>query len=333
MSFPKHGQFCNGLQEFQESGISLPEVQQGRRQADFQVFSSPSVQDFRTESDRKQVVDASNEKSNFVMPGLQWKYRPTAVVFVSTECEKICHFCFRRPRLFEGHIYETDVVADLDSAVSFIREQKEISNVLLTGGDALLADMDYLREFMSQVDRIEHVKAMRLGTRMPIYRPEALDKIGFINEIKKPIYISLNIIRADELKDGLSFFTRHLNARFMAQMPLLRGVNDSPEKQVEMWERVVELGINPYYTFQCRPIMGNEEFLMPLGRGYDIFQKAQNMCSGTTKRSRYVMSCNAGKLEIIGRQGEVVLLKYHQARNVENLGKIFSYPADENWYN
>ena len=101
--------------------------------------------------------------------------------------------------------------------------------------------------------------------------------------------------------------------------------------------------VPPYYLFQGRPVEGNEGFWVPLRRGYRIFELAKKRMSGVAKRARYAMSHATGKIEILGFLDGKVVLKYHQAKDPENLGHLFSLPCppdacwlddltDEGWH-
>lgn len=275
--------------------------------------------------------DASKEWANFVLKGVQHKYAETATVFVSLKCREICPWCFRGPRIFKGQLYEHDKVADLDKTVAYLKRSKRITNVLLTGGDALTAKN--LVHWLRAINKIEHIRVVRIGTRLPILKPRFLKILDDVKLKNKRLMVVMQAVLAEELKDELKKYTHRGDATFLCQTPLLKGVNDQPDKLVALWRKLIQFGIMPYYVFHCRPVKGNEKYVIPLGRGYRMFQEAQNQCSGTTKRARYVMSSSMGKLEIVGREGSDVILKVHQARNKKDLGKIIKYPADKLWFN
>lgn len=98
---------------------------------------------------------------------------------------------------------------------------------------------------------------------------------------------------------------------------------------------LVEAGVIPYYVFQCRPVEGvKNQFQVPIVQGFEIVDKAKAMMSGPAKSFRYAMSHPTGKIEILGKMGENMLFKYHQARNAEDNARIFTRPIDENecWF-
>jgi len=113
------------------------------------------------------------------------------------------------------------------------------------------------------------------------------------------------------------------------QTPLIRGVNDDPDVISDLFNRLSHSGVAPYYLFQCRPTRGNRCFSVPMEEGYGIFEEAKKTMSGLAKRARYVMSHTSGKVEIVGMDEDSIYLKYHQARDPEDIGGFFSAPRAE----
>ena len=101
-------------------------------------------------------------------------------------------------------------------------------------------------------------------------------------------------------------------------------MNDNPEVLAELQNKLVSIGVNPYYVFQCRPVKRvKHNFQVPLYRGYKIVEDAKKMLNGHSKRFKYTMSHKTGKIEIVGITGDDIYLKYHQAKSPRNLGKFF----------
>jgi lysine 2,3-aminomutase len=114
------------------------------------------------------------------------------------------------------------------------------------------------------------------------------------------------------------------------QTVLLKGVNDSPETLANLQNRLVSTGVSPYYVFQCRPVKRvKHHFQVPLRRGIEIVEKAKTMCNGLSKRFKYIMSHKTGKIEILGIMHDEMYFKYHQAKDRENLGRMFKLKIDE----
>jgi len=284
--------------------------------------------------------DASDEEINYVVPGCQHKYITTALLVVSEECGGYCRFCFRK-RLFIHK--EKEAIVDPQPGLEYIRQHQKITNVLLTGGDSLMLSTKKLKSILEQLNEIEHVKIIRLGTKLPAYYPmriyedEALlDLIRAYSNSGKQIYIMTHVNHPNELTtqarrafDAL----KQAGAIVLNQTPILKGINDNPDVLAELLNKQTYAGVNPYYFFINRPVAGNYEFVLPLEQVYKIVEDAKAKTSGIGKRVRLVMSHSSGKIEILGIENGMAYLKYHQSRD-GNYGQfmILDCPPEAAWF-
>ena len=116
------------------------------------------------------------------------------------------------------------------------------------------------------------------------------------------------------------------------QTVLLRGVNDDPEILSDLFGRLTGIGVLPYYIFQCRPVTGvKSQFQVPLKEAFCIVEEARGRMNGQAKSFRFVMSHKSGKIEILGPSPEDgrMIFKYNQAKDREDLGRIFFLDLEE----
>lgn len=147
--------------------------------------------------------DASDEDTNYVVPGCQHKYRTTALLIVSEVCGAYCRYCFRK-RLFRNDVKEA--MADVSPGLEYIANNPEINNVLLTGGDSLILSTPKLRSIIENLRSIEHVKIIRLGSKIPVFNPmrisedeELLELIRTYSTEDKRIYVMAHINHPREI--------------------------------------------------------------------------------------------------------------------------------------
>jgi lysine 2,3-aminomutase len=276
-------------------------------------------------------LDASDEEEYTALPGLQHKYRETALLLVNDVCGAYCRFCFRK-RLFMDD--NDEAVRDVSRGLDYIREHAEITNVLLTGGDPLIMSTEKLSAVIGRVREIEHVRIIRLGTKMPAFNParilndpSLLEMIGRYSTASGKIYIMAHFNHPRELTDSAiegMLRLQEAGATTVNQTPLIRGVNDDPATLAELFSKLSFIGVPPYYVFQCRPTLGNKPYSVPIERAYEIFSQAQSRCSGLAKRARFVMSHASGKVEVVGLGGAHVYMKYHQAAKPSDQGRFFA---------
>ncbi|ABK13935.1 MAG: KamA family radical SAM protein [Methanothrix sp.] len=276
--------------------------------------------------------DPSRERSYTVLPGLQHKYRQTALMLVSNACGSLCRFCFRKRIFIDSH-HETAI--DLPRALDYIREHREITNVLLSGGDPLMLSTERLEEIVRRLRDIDHVQIIRIGTKLPVYNPFRITEDPSLLEIVKRyshenrrIYFVIQFNHPKEISSETLKAVSQLQeagAITVSQTPLLRGVNDNPETLAQLFKKLSFIGVSPYYVFQCRPSIGNYHFQVPVETSYAIVEKAKSMCSGLAKRAKFVMSHATGKIEVVGLTDRYVYMKYAQAADPENIGMFMVF--------
>lgn len=284
--------------------------------------------------------DASDEESNYVVPGCQHKYGATALLVVSEVCGALCRFCFRK-RIFSDDVKEAKV--DVQPGLDYIRQHKEINNVLLTGGDSLMLSTRKLRAIIEELRQIDHVKIIRLGSKLPAYLPmrisEDQELLDLIREYSTPegrIFIMAHINHPNEITDETrKAFDALIKAGAIVvnQTPVLKGINDDPDVLAKLMNELSWIGVIPYYFFINRPVAGNYDFVLSLKDAYNIVEQAKAKTSGQGKRVRLVMSHSSGKIEILAIDNGKAYLKYHQSKE-ENYGKfmVLDCPDDAAWF-
>lgn len=284
-------------------------------------------------------LDASGESAYIRAPGLEHKYRHTAILLVNDVCGALCRFCFRK-RLF---MVENDEVSrDITPALAYLRTHTEIDNVLVTGGDPLLLTTPRLKAILGQLLAIPHLRILRIGSKMAAFNPyrilddpELLEVLGTASQAERRLYFMAHFNHPRELTPPAREALRRLQAAgliVLNQTPLLRGVNDDPDTLAELFRTLAALGVTPYYLFQCRPTAGNADFAVPVEEGYRIFAEAQTRGSGLVRRLRYVMSHHSGKIEIVGLDATHVFLRYHRAARRADEGRMLVFPRNSRAY-
>ncbi len=287
------------------------------------------------------TLDASEESAYVVAPGVEHKYDQTALVLLTNRCAGYCRYCFRK-RLFMR--MNTEVVRDLTLGFDYIRNHPEITNVLLSGGDPLFLSTRRLEAVIRELREIDHVKIVRIGSRIPVTNPYRIigdpalpEMIRKYSTPEKRVYVVTHFVHPRELTDaaleGLDLLCR-AGAVLANQTPLLRGINDDPAVLGDLLRNLSFAGVAPYYVFQCRPTLGNRHFAVPVEEGYRILEQAKSRCSGLAKRPVFAMSHRTGKIRIVGLDDECIYFKYHQAARREDIGKfmVFARNPEAVWF-
>lgn len=284
-------------------------------------------------------LDASNEASNTVDSGVQHKYSDTALLLCNEVCGAYCRYCFRK-RLFMND--NEEVSKDVAPGIAYIRKHPEISNVLLTGGDPLILGTRRLREIIAQLRQIDHVRIVRIGSKMPAFNPlrilEDPELHALFREYSTPekrIYVMCHFDHPRELtseaRRGIATLLE-CGVICVNQCPIIRGINDNAGVLAEMFRVLSYIGCPQYYAFQGRPTAGNEPFEVPLVTAWRIFSEAVVRESGLAGRARFAMSHASGKVEILAVDDKHVYLRYHRSKYPENAGKFFVCRRDDGAY-
>ncbi len=274
---------------------------------------------------RKKSADPLVEDEHEVAPGLVYKYRGKVgkngkVIYygrvlwtVTRFCASYCRFCTRGrevglPAYIKSESkaaiaqkpYLTD--AEIDKVFRYLKEHKEINEVVLSGGDPLTAPEPYLTKIIAglvQLQKEGSINIIRVGTRLPVSNPMSIKKWHYqlLAKIKNP-YLMVHINHPAELTDKtikvLNKFRKISLATVMSQSVLLKGVNDSVEVLYELFEKMTEEGIRPYYVFQNDPVYWAQHMTVPFKRAVKIWEKLRPRLSGIAATARFVIDTPFG---------------------------------------
>ena len=232
-------------------------------------------------------LDASNEISNTPVHGVQHKYGTTVLLLVNEVCGAYCRYCFRK-RLFMND--NDEVTYDIAPGIEYIKEHPEVDNVLLTGGDPLILQTPKLKAIFESLRAIDHVKIIRLGTKMPAFNPFRFindpELLSLIKEYSTPdcrihfmCHFDHPVELTEECREGIRLI-QEAGAICVNQNPIIRGISDDPEVMSTLWNELSYMGVSQYYVFQGRPTVGNEPYEVPIVEAYYKIEAAKKKTSG-----------------------------------------------------
>jgi len=283
--------------------------------------------------------------------GVQHKYRETCLVFPSAgqTCHAYCTFCFR----WAQFVGLDDLKFATDEAMRFceyLRRHREITDVLITGGDPMVMRADVLARYIEPLltPAFDHIQTVRIGTKSLSFWPYRFltDKDGddLLRLFERIIAAGKHLAVMSHFNHDRELATpaveqaigriRAAGAVIRTQAPLVRHINDDADVWARMWERQVHLGCCPYYMFVERNTGAREYFKLPLHRAFEIYRGAVTQLSGLARTARGpVMSALPGKVMIEGTaeiNGEVVfVLSFLQARDPSWCKRPFFARFDE----
>ena len=280
-----------------------------------------------------------------VVGGMQHKYQETVLFFPSQgqTCHAYCSYCFRWAQ-FVGDADLKFASREANQLVNYVRENPQVSSVLITGGDPMVMKTPVLRRYIEPLLRanLPNLHSIRIGTKALAYWPyrfieggDADDFLRLIEEVRaagKHFALMAHSSHSRELEPKVAQYAveRVLNAGAVirCQAPLIRKVNDNANVWAQLWRRQVQLGMVPYYMFVERDTGAKAYFEVPLVRAYKVFTEAYSQVAGLCRTVRGPsMSAMPGKVLIDGITqvaGEkVFVLKFLQGRDPKWANRVF----------
>jgi KamA family protein len=285
------------------------------------------------------------------VPGIQHKYKETVLFFPSAgqTCHAFCTFCFRWPQFVSPKLHTFSSTKE-NFHLEYLKEHKEVTDYILTGGDPMVMNANKLKECLEPIlhKDFEHVQNIRIGTKSITHWPyrytsdkdseEILRLFERIHNSGKHLAIMAHINHPQELEPPVvkTAVDRILatGAQIRTQAPLLKQINDDPDVWASMWKQQVKLGMIPYYMFIERNTGPKLYFELPLVRCWEIYQKAMKQVSGLARTVRGPsMSAFPGKVNVEGviEMGgkKALALSFLQGRNADWCRRPFLAKHDE----
>jgi lysine 2,3-aminomutase len=252
-----------------------------------------------TELDHRpeELYDPIGDDAHSPVEGIVHRYPDRVLLKLTHVCAVYCRFCFRREMV--GPDKPTGLSPEaLTAALDYIRSRPQIWEVILTGGDPLILSPRRLRAVMKNLAAIDHVKIVRVHTRMPVAEPARVtaDLVRAIRIKGKPTYVAVHVNHPRELTaQARAACARMADAGIplLSQTVLLAGVNDKPEVMDELMRALVECRIKPYYLHHGDLAPGTSRFRTDIAAGQELMRQLRGRVSGLCQPT-YVLDIPGG---------------------------------------
>ena len=211
-----------------------------------------------------------------------WKYKNRILMLTTSHCGVHCRFCFRR---HFPHPSTSGSISDLSSGLAKISQEESISEVILSGGDPLCRSDDELAELAGQLAKIDHVRRLRIHTRMPIMIPQRINDslLTWLTATRLTPLMVIHVNHPREIDPQVTGAFRRLldsGVPLLSQTVLLRGVNDRLEVLAELCESLIDFGVIPYYLHQLDRVAGATHFEVPVSKGIELVKQLRTLLPG-----------------------------------------------------
>ncbi len=249
------------------------------------------------QADASELADPIGDDRNSPCEGIVHRYPDRVLLKLAHVCAVYCRFCFRREMVGPGRRRSLSGAA-LAAALAYIRDHREIWEVILTGGDPLILSARRLRDVMRALAALDHVKVVRFHTRVPVAAPRLITPslVRALRSSGKATYLVLHANHARELTaEARSACARLVDAGIpmLSQSVLLRGVNDDPATLSALLRALVECRIKPYYLHHGDLAPGTAHLRTTIPQGQALMRAVHGRLSGLCQPA-YVLDIPGG---------------------------------------
>ncbi|HEX9578760.1 MAG TPA: KamA family radical SAM protein [Myxococcales bacterium] len=274
-----------------------------------------------------ELRDPLGEDKHRPVRAIVHKYPDRVLLLALDHCPVYCRHCTRR-RITSGE--EGGISRDeLREAVQYLREHREVRDVLVSGGDPLILATARLVELLEEIRAVPHVEIVRIGTRVPVCLPMRVD-----DELAKalrrfaPLYVVTHFNHAKEItpesREACERLVDH-GVPVENQAVLMRRINSSPRAIKDLMQKCLTMRVRPYYLHQMDVAEGLEHLRTPLAKGLEILQSLRGFTSGLAVPHLAVdLPGGGGKVTL---QPDYVVEKRARETVFRNYrGETFAYP-------
>ena len=285
-----------------------------------------SIPDIKEIADTPYQADPLAEESLSPVSSIIHRYPDRALFRVSNHCALYCRFCLRK-RTVGGEASISE--ASIGDGLAYLRQNRHIHEVILSGGDPLVLDNDRIEYILNRIRSISHIDIIRIHTRIPCTLPVRIDfRLTEILKKFHPLFINTHFNHPDEITPESTAACMNLadaGIPLGCQTVLLKGINDNPLIMHQLMKKLVTMRVKPYYIHHADPVKGTGHFRTSIETGLSIMRSLRGNISGMCV-PQYV-------IDLPGGAGKVPLLPEYrrdataEAMVVENYqGQLSSYP-------
>ena len=227
-------------------------------------------------------IDPIGDEKHMPVRGVVHRYADRVLLKLTHVCAVYCRYCFRREMI--GPKSEILKVDERKSAFDYIRNNKDIWEVILTGGDPLILSARQLNEALDEICAIDHVKVIRIHSRVPVADPARITpELCAALKRDKAVYVAIHINHAQEITPAVEAAIKRLRAAdcvLLSQSVLLKGVNDDAAILEDLFRSLVALRVKPYYLHHPDLAPGTKHFRLSIKCGQAIMRALLGRVSG-----------------------------------------------------
>lgn len=271
-------------------------LMKGDENCPIRLQALPRIEEFQDALGQK---DPLEERLHSPVPEVVHLYPDRVAFCVAMLCPVYCRYCYRKRRDDEtGLHFNRNIIA---KGIAYIASNPTIRDVLITGGDPFISSDESLEDLVQKLRAIPHVEIIRIGTRTPVTLPYRVTKtLCTILAKYHPVWVNTHFNCVEEITPEAAQALRNLVDAGIPvgnQSVLLKGVNDSTEKMIELCRTLVRHRVRPYYLFHPHLVEGTEHLRTSVSKGLEIMKSLRGNLSGYAIPT-YIVDTPSGKVPI-----------------------------------
>jgi len=228
------------------------------------------------------VTDPVGDQLAITSPGILQKYHGRALLLTTGACAIHCRYCFRRHFPYND---SNPLASQWQQTLTTLQQDESLNEVILSGGDPLALSDQKLTQMVAELEQIPHIKRLRIHTRLPVVLPERInaDLLAWIKSTRFQVVMVIHANHSQELTqpeaDALEALAQ-AKVQLLNQAVFLKGVNDSVEALTMLSERLIDVGVLPYYLHLLDPVAGAGHFDVSEELGIALIKQLRTKLSG-----------------------------------------------------
>lgn len=222
------------------------------------------------------------QEQQSAVPNILHKYHNRVLLMVKGGCAINCRYCFRRHFPYQDNKGNKQ---NWQTALDYIAQHREIEEVIFSGGDPLMAKDHELDWLLTALEQIEHVKTVRIHTRLPVVIPQRITSqlCQRLQQSRLNKVLVTHINHPNEIDRTLAMYLDRLrvaNVVLLNQSVLLKGINDNAEVLKKLSDKLFSVGVLPYYLHLLDKVQGAGHFYLDDQQALAIYRQLQKISSG-----------------------------------------------------
>lgn len=222
------------------------------------------------------------EEQNNTIPGLLHKYHNRALLMTKTACAINCRYCFRRHFPYHNN---QGTKKNLGAALEYIASHPELDEIILSGGDPLMAKDHEMAFLITELEKIAHIKRLRIHSRLAVVIPNRItsELCRLFAKTRLQIVLVTHINHPNEIDDNVTNAIKCLKEHrvtVLNQSVLLKKVNDDADVLACLSNKLFSIGILPYYIHLLDKVQGAAHFLVDDDNAKQIMRQLAKNVSG-----------------------------------------------------